>query len=54
MEGDNDWLRGSAIAYTRGAEPRCKVLYYLSIRLQLDLSERRLPLSHNHLLLIIP
>ena len=53
-EGDRDWLCSSAIAYFRGVEPRCKVFHYISIRLQLDLSETRLTLSHNLLLLTIP
>ena len=34
MEGDRDWLRGSAITYVHGAEPRYKVFHYLLIRLQ--------------------
>ena len=41
-EEDKDWLLGSTIAYIRGVEPRCKVFHYLSIRLQLELSETRL------------
>ena len=31
-EVDKDWLCGSEIAYVRGAELRCKVFHYLSIR----------------------
>ena len=54
IEGDNDWLRGSTIAYVHGAKLICKVFHYLLIRLQLDLSETRLLLSHNRLLLTIP
>ena len=53
-EGDKDWLLGLEIAYVCGAEPRCKVFHYLSIKLQLDLSESRLPLFHSRLLLTIP
>ena len=42
MEGDKDWLHCTTIAYIREAEPRCKKFLYLSIRLQLDLSETRI------------
>ena len=52
-EGDKDWLRGSTIAYVRGPKPRYKVFHYFSIKLQLDFSEIRLPLSRIHLLLTI-
>ena len=52
-EGDEDWLCWFDSYLCREVEPRCKAFHYLSIRLQLDLSETRLPLSHNRLLLTI-
>ena len=55
-EKGRDWLCGSTIANVHGVslDVRCFTIYIYQLGYMLDLSETRLPFSHNRLLLTIP